>query len=235
MTITTTQQQYPLILPSIGGGRKEVVLSPSALTFAWEGCKACWWHAYVAKDRKIRSTVFPPIFGKVDSAMKAAFVGQSATLLDPSLEGRVEKGRSVQSSPFSVEDYEGLSIAIQGRTDLLVRFADGTVGVPDAKTASVREEYLERYQRQLMAYALCLSAPAEGEREQVSMLGLIVYEPERFRVRGRTAALTGRLEWIELPIDWAGFSAFMAEVADVAIRDEAPESDPGCKVCRTLG
>jgi hypothetical protein len=213
-----------------------VTLSPSSLTFDWAECRCCWWHLYVAKDRKKLRQPLPKIFTLIDSAVKMCFSGQPASLMIPGADGRIESGRAVRSAGFVPTGCKS-TIRFNGRTDFVAAFVDGTYGVPDAKTAEVKDEHVEFYSRQLHAYAYCLAHPDPAknaaEPVEVSRLGLYVFQPGSFWVDPESgqAALRGNSCWQEIALDMDAFMAFMSEVGQVVDSPVAPSANPACVFC----
>jgi hypothetical protein len=212
-----------------------VSLSPSALTFDWAECRACWWHLYVAGDEKKGFRPLPKIFNNIDGAMKACFEGQSASAMIPGTSGRIQGGQSLRSGYFA-PDGCNTPIRFNGRTDFIVELDDGTLCVPDAKTAEVKEEHVGFYSTQLHAYAYCLEHPDPDKKrvpEKVSRLGLYIFQPGSFWVDPATgrAALGGESKWLEVPLDMAAFMMFMAEVGRVVDSPVEPVGKPDCQTC----
>ncbi len=231
MTILTEEG----VSTGTGEPTRFVSLSPSALTFDWAECKACWWHLYVARDEKKAFRPLPKIFNNIDSAMKGCFDGQPASAMIPGASGTIGAGRSLRSAYF-VPDGCTTPIRFNGRTDFVVELADGTLCVPDAKTAEVKDEHVAFYSVQLHAYAHCLAHPDPDRKvgpAKVSRLGLYVFEPGGFMVDPTSgqAALTGKSQWLEVPIDMGAFMSFVAEVGHVVDSPSEPPSTPGCKTC----
>ena len=227
------------------GDVRIVKLSPSSLSFDWDGCKACWWHFHAAptKEKKVFQP-FPKIFTIIDSAVKECFVGQVASTMmpvdDTSVDGRISGGVTLRSEPFVPKGCV-TAIELGGRTDFIVTFDDGTYGVPDAKTSEVKPEHVEFYGRQLNAYAWCLVNPnlnrhVKGAPEcpvEVSRLGLYYFTPGSFWVGdNRRAQLLGESCWTEVPVDLAGFETFMSQVGQVVDMPVAPPGNPDCQLCQ---
>jgi hypothetical protein len=115
------------------------------------------------------------------------------------------------------------------KLDCLVKFDDGTFGVIDFKTSNVsRSSHL--YGRQLHAYATAIESPASGSELVpgiVSDLGLVIYEPSAFSALSPTgAALTGALQYVNIPRDQDRFVSFLGDVVDLLALDDPPPPPP---------
>lgn len=207
-----------------------VTLPPSSTSFDLQGCKACWWATYVAKEKKPH-LVLPKVFNAIDGGMKAALEGRPASVVAPGLEGTIEAGRSVRSR-YVVPKGCKKAIRFNGRTDVLIRTASGVV-IPDNKTSEVKDAHRDLYGRQLGCYAYCFERPDKGEPTHVTGLGLFVFEPEGFAITGVTGVFLGRLAWQEIPWDPEEFSGFLSELGALVDLDEAPEGAAGCERCAT--
>lgn len=228
-----------------------ITLSPSALTFDWQGCRVCWWHRFVGREKLPQQRPLPKIFNSIDAAMRRCFEGQPAKSMVPDAQGTILPGETLVSEAFVPEGCT-TPIRFRGRTDFLVALADGTWCVPDAKTAEVKEEHVPFYSPQLHAYTWSLLHPAPrtgagGGSEgvvtplprPVTRLGLYVFQPGGFGVNPETgeALLSGIARWMEIPLDMSAFMKLMSEVgafidsADLAAVQTA-ESCLGCQARR---
>lgn len=148
--------------------------------------------------------------------------------------GRVLRGDNwVQSKPIPVPGHES-TCYVRGKYDTLFELDDGTYGVIDFKTSRISPGHLDKYSRQLHAYACALENPAPGEYGlgPISTLGLLVYEPTRFAHEiDQDAVLSGELEWVEMARDDDMFMGFLADVLDVLELQEAPPRGESCVYC----
>ena len=157
--------------------------------------------------------------------MKEALAKRHTCEIAPSLPaGVLEYGdRWVQSQRIAVPGSPSTCF-IRGRLDGVIRFADGSYGVVDFKTAPTKDEHILLYARQLHAYAWALENPAAGalSLKPISKLGLLVFEPNNFARRNGTCMLSGGLKWVEIPRHDAAFLQFLGEVLQVLEQPEAP-------------
>jgi hypothetical protein len=158
-------------------------ISPSALTFDWDGCKHCFY--LKVKYHLSISGIFPGIFTKMGNLTSMFYQGKPTNEISPTLpEGTVFlREKWVKSKPISFPGTDS-RIFIKGRFDAVMAFADGTYGIIDYKTSDASDEDSSFYSRQLSAYAYALENP-EGEAlslKPISRLGLFILTPERFEV-----------------------------------------------------
>jgi hypothetical protein len=207
-------------------------LSPTDLTFLWDECPRCFYNKVVLKQPRPRSP-FPSVFGLIDRAMKDCYLGQrTEDLVLGAPPGVIEGGdRWVKSLPLFVPGSES-SCLIRGRLDALVRCDDDTAAIIDFKTAPPNDDHLEKYRRQLHAYALALEQPSVGPTTPVSGLGLLSFSPERFETTGEEGALWGGLTWTALPLDRTGFLVFLGQVLALLDQPGPPPANLGCPWCQ---
>ena len=210
-------------------------LSPSDFAFLWEECKRCFCLKIAAGLRRPPGP-FPRIFGTIDNAMKNCFMKRRTEEIVASMPpGLVAFGEEwVESTPIAVPGRESTCF-IRGKFDTVLQFDDGTYGVIDFKTTRSSPKHLAKYSRQLHAYAWALENPAPDKFTvaPVSKFGLLVYEPGRFSHElDADAALTGRLEWIEIPRDDKEFLKYLAEVVEILELPEAPPPRRSCAWCK---
>jgi len=218
-----------------GAGAATWALSPTDLTFLGDECPRCFYNKVVLKQPRPRAP-FPRVFGLIDRAMKDFFLGQRTEGLVPGMAPGVIGGgdRWVKSAPIVPPGCTS-GCCIRGRVDVLVDYDDGTTGVVDFKTSELGPAAIEKYMRQLHAYAIALEHPASGPARAVSALGLLCFEPDAFEAGGVRAALHGGLEWIEVDRDDKAFLGFLSQV--VSVRDAveapapAPAPAPNCPWC----
>jgi PD-(D/E)XK nuclease superfamily len=176
---------------------------------------------------------FPKVFGTIDRAMKAFYMGQRseavATDMPPGVIGQAD--RWVKSAGLTIPGSSVVS-EIRGSLDALVLCDDGSVGVVDFKTAEPNADHVATYSRQLHAYALALEQPFSSPAATVSALGLLCFLPDSFGGDAETAALTGQVEWFGIERDDPSFFRFLIEVASVLDADEPPPASTTCSWCR---
>lgn len=214
----------------------EYKLSPSDLTFLYEGCKRC----FVLKVKhgiSQPSIPIPGVFSTIASLQKTYYSGKRTEEFCQGLPpGIVKFGeKKVRSITISFDGLESTCVII-GRFDVVVEFDDGSYGVLDFKTGDPNDEKTEIYSRQLHAYALALENPAEGalELRPVSRLGLLYFTPDacEYKAAGRQI-LSGQITWVEIQKDEEKFLDFLKEV--VLLLDGAlPEPAENCEWCRYL-
>jgi hypothetical protein len=210
-------------------------LSPSDLTFLWDECPRCFYLKVVHKFGRPYSP-FPSIFGKIDKLMKDYYEGKSTTALAPSLPpGKVLFGEKwVQSAPLTLPGHAS-SVFIRGKFDTVVEFDDGSYGVIDFKTSTPSPHHVEFYGRQLHAYAHCLEHPAPGKLglAPVSLLGLLIVEPALMTDGpGERVNFEHEITWLPVPLDTAGFMAFLDQVLTVLESPEPPAPAEKCAWCQ---
>jgi hypothetical protein len=203
-------------------------LSPSDLTFLYDGCK----HCFVLKVKhgiSQPSIPLPGVFSTIASLQKDHYSGRRTEEFCPQLPpGIVTYGeQKVQSIPIKFDDLESTCF-IAGRFDVVAELDDGSFAVMDFKTANPSEDKVEMYSRQLHAYAFALENPAQGalKLHPISRMGLLFYIPDRCEYTGNDRqVLAGQMSWHEVKRDDAAFHRFLHEV--VALLDgPLPEADP---------
>jgi hypothetical protein len=210
-------------------------LSPTDLTFLWDDCPRCFYNKIVLKQPRPRGP-FPVVFNQIDRAMKDCYLGERADALVPGMPpgvfvGRDQWVRSAAIVPMGANS----ACLIRGRVDVLVDCDDGTTAVIDMKTAEPGAANVEKYSRQLHAYALALENPASGPATTVSELGLLSFVPASFVGTDEKAALCGDLRWLEVERDDEAFLCFLTEVVSVLEQPEPPPASPECCWCAWHG
>ena len=156
-------------------------LSPSDLTFLWDGCKHCFY--LKVKHNIVYRGGFPSIFGKMANLTSDFYQDKPTSEISPNLPtGRMKfKEKYVKSRPIAVPGLSAQAF-IRGRFDAVIEFEDGSYGVVDYKTSEAKDEHAAFYSRQLSAYAYALEHPAPKalKLSPISRLGLYVITPERY-------------------------------------------------------
>ncbi|MBN2149572.1 MAG: PD-(D/E)XK nuclease family protein [Anaerolineales bacterium] len=206
------------------------LLSPSDLTFLWEGCKRCF---YLKVKHKIQyAGAFPGIFSKMANLTSQFYAGKPSEEISPTLPPGylMYKENWVRSAPIAIPG-SAAECVIRGRFDAVIAFTDGTYGVVDYKTSESTNEKAAFYSRQLSAYAYALENPAPKALHlaPVTRLGLFVITPARFeRSPAGEMVFANTTTWVEIPRHDAAFLSLLAEVVAVL---EAPEPPPPAETC----
>jgi hypothetical protein len=205
------------------------------LTFLWDDCPRCFWlKARHAQGRPWMP--MPSVFNKYHTVLQNYFIGRSPSEMTDALPG----GRCLSVESWVKSEPLRLHAApadcyILGRIDHLVRFDDGGWGVIDYKTTIHSEVNVEKYARQLHAYAWALERAAPGalQRTPVTRLGLFCLEPQAMLDfdPGAQATVALRPKWIEVERDDTAFERFLAEAVQRATRPDPPAADDDCSVC----
>ncbi|MDP3920742.1 MAG: PD-(D/E)XK nuclease family protein [Candidatus Omnitrophota bacterium] len=210
-------------------------LSPSELTYLYEGCKFCFW-LKVRHGISQPSMPMPGIFSTIAGLQKDFYGGKLTEEFCKELpRGVVHLGEEwVQSRPIPFPGTKD-ECFIKGRFDVVVKFDDGSFGVIDFKTSRPTDSKAAMYGRQLQAYAYALENAAEGSHSlsPITKLGLLFFTPEGFEQLDLTnQAFKGKLSWVEIKRDDEQFLQFLREVLKVASAEKAPEPAPDCNWCR---
>jgi hypothetical protein len=208
-------------------------ISPSSLTFDWDGCKRCF---YIKQKYNLYvSGPFPGIFTRMGNLTSTFYQGKPSSEISPTLpEGMVflrEKWVKSQPIAFSGTDSQ---MMLKGRFDAVLAFADGSYGVIDYKTSDASEEESSFYSRQLSAYAYALENPAEGALSltPITRLGLFILTPEKFeRLPDGPVAFITRTKWMDIPRDDAAFLSLLRDVVTLLDQPEPPSPDEDCGLC----
>ena len=209
----------------------DFILSPSDFAFTYDGCKRCFYYKVVQKVKT--PIVLPGIFKTIDQLTIDFFEGKDVREIDKSLPpGRVIFGdRKVRSKPLRPDDGKSNhTCTINGKTDTIVEFEDGTYGIVDFKTSAINDKKARLYSRQLHAYAIALENAADGFTKlgPVSKLGLFVMEPyELQELNDSEYGLMTKAEWIEIPRDDEKFKQFLLEVVTLLGKSEPPKKAKG--------
>ncbi|MFC1984294.1 PD-(D/E)XK nuclease family protein [Chloroflexota bacterium] len=213
-------------------------LSPSDLTFAYEGCKRCFYQKVVNGIAQ-PSMPLPSIFSKIASLLKNHYDGKPTSELHVDLPpGIVSHGEKwVGSQVIKLPNHES-TCYINGRFDVVVSFDDGTYEVIDYKTSKPSKDSARMYSRQLHAYAYALEHPASGKLalSPVTKLGLLYFYPDNVTQDSVDRLNYGaEIVWVEVEKDEQGFLGFIDEVMGVLELPEAPEYSPKCQWCSYIG
>ena len=210
-------------------------LSPSDLTYLYDGCKFCFW-LKVKHGIPQPSMPMPGIFSAIAGRQKDFYSDKRTEEFCKELPpGVVHLGEKwVQSIPIAGKGIDARCY-IKGRFDAVVKFDDGSYGVIDFKTASPSDEKAEMYGRQLQAYTFALENPDEGQLKltPITKLGLLFFEPSGYSQIDISAhSFNGRVVWIEVKRDDEKFSKFIQEALKLLAEESPPSPDSDCGWCR---
>lgn len=209
-------------------------LSPSDLTYLYDGCK----HCFVLKVKHgipQPSIGLPAVFSTIANLQKDYYSGKRTEEFCPALPpGIVQYGEKwVCSEKIPIEGTNSACF-IKGRFDIVVEHDDASYAVLDFKTAEPTDEKSELYGRQLHAYALALEKPAPGELKlaPVSRLGLLYFSPTRCEHTAiGSQRIEGSMEWVEVQRDDNSFLNFLTGVVNI-LDGPLPEPEPAhCDWC----
>ena len=146
-------------------GERRANISPSDLTFSWDGCHRCLWLYY---NHQIKAPMFMPTVAELADMQETYFKGCTTADMHPDMpEGTVHSHAGwVQSIPIQVDGKDS-HLAIRGKYDLLIEFPDGTYGIVDCKMQARTSDKSAFYSPQLEAYAYALENPAKGEPKRL--------------------------------------------------------------------
>lgn len=210
-------------------------LSPSDFAFLWEECKRCFYHKYVDGFKRPFGG-FPAIFGTIDSEMRREYLGERTEKMSPELPpGTMTHGEKwVESGLIHVGDHAA-TVSIRGKLDAVVTFDDGTYGVIDFKTSSVKPYSIRLYSRQLRSYTYALENPAPKKLalSPITRMGLLAYTPYTFKAdEPGHATLAGAMSWHEIKRNDSSFMGFLDEILTVLELPEAPPAGEKCAWCK---
>ena len=209
-------------------------LSPSDLTFLYEGCKRCFYLKTI--NGIIQPSIpLPSIFSRIASLLKNHYHGKHTSELHVALPpGFVSYGEQYVKSTTIQSPNHNATCYINGRFDIVLSFDDGSYGVIDFKTSNPSKDSANMYSRQLHAYAYALEHPAPGKLSlsPVTKLGLLYFYPDNISQTSIDRLNYGaEVVWIEIEKDEQGFLEFIGEVLDILESPKAPEPCPTCKWC----
>ena len=212
-------------------------LSPSDFGFLYDECKRCFYLKVKHGFLRPRS-IMPSIFIKIDGIMKDHFEGKSPKDITDALpEGKIEFGSKwIQSRPFA-DKKTGNKCYIKGVTDTVLGFNDNSFGVIDFKTSHVKDENVEKYSRQLHAYALALENAADGKPSlsPITRIGLFVVQPNQFLKNENNEYLFKNIvKWQEIKRDDIKFFKFLKEVVGLLSKDQLPDPGHNCSHCKFI-
>jgi len=207
-------------------------ISPSDLTFSWNGCHRCLWLNY---NHGVKAPSFMPLVGELSAMQENHFNGAISSQLHPEIkEGRVlDRGGWVKSVPIP---YNGKAspYAIRGKYDLLMEFQDGTFGIIDCKFQGKDNDKSDFYAPQLEAYAYALENPVSGEPRKVSVIGLLVWSPKKPIGDPHSGFSLGlNSSWFPITRNPDGLQERLQDFIEV-ISGPTPVRDTGCETCKFI-
>lgn len=212
-------------------------LSPSDFAFLWEECRRCFYLKVARGLTRPRMPV-PKIFTIIDLQMKREYTGSRTERISEGMPpgGVAFDERWVESIPIAISG-RASTCYIKGKFDTVLKLDNGTYAVVDFKTSQTKPEHVSLYGRQLHAYAYALEHPAPKNfgLAPVSVLGLVVFEPQSYTHHDGTANLSGLVSWIEVPRNDEEFMAFLSQILSVLEAPEPPNPHPYCKWCMYRG
>jgi len=213
-------------------------LSPSDLTFLYNGCKRCYYQKIVNNVAQ-PSIPLPSIFSKIAGLLKDHYDGKHTSEIHVALPpGIVSLGEKfVKSEAIQLPNHND-TCYISGKFDIVLSFDDGSYGVIDFKTSNPKSESSNMYSRQLHAYAYALEHPAPGKLalSPVTKLGLLYFYPDNINQQSIDRLNYGaEIVWVEVEKDEEAFLSFIDEVLNVLELPEAPEHSPNCQWCNYIG
>lgn len=208
-----------------------IKLTPTMLTFQWQKCPQCV-RAIALENWKQPYEPFPSIFGKIDKLMRGLYAGAATSCLHESLPpGTIDtKERSLKSTEFNLTGCQSIiPFYFSGKTDGILLFNDGTIGILDFKTSEPKPESIDLYRRQLHSYAWMLEHPLKGSAQKVRKLGLLFGTPESAFAHPEMDSIGFRRTWVEIERNDEWFRGFLSEVMDVFT--VPPIAAAGCDRC----
>ncbi len=207
-------------------------ISPSDLTFAWDGCHRCLWLYYA---HQVKPQVFMPLVGDIANMQEIACLNKSSSELHQDMPAgkAIEHGGWVQSEPIKVDGIT-TPFSIRGKYDLLMQMVDGSYGIIDCKFQAKDSDKSGFYSAQLEAYAFALENPAKGEAKKISTLGLLVWSP--VKIRGVSSANFGmelKCSWYPISRDPKALENRLNEFIKT-VTGAAPESEESCDQCKYI-
>jgi hypothetical protein len=209
-------------------------LSPSDLTFLYEGCKRCFYHKIINEISQ-PSIPLPAIFSKIAGLLKNHYNLKRTEELHSDLPpGTVKLGeRYVESQNIRFPNTHNTCF-IRGRFDIVIEFDDKTYGVIDFKTGNPESEFSSIYSRQLHAYAYALENPAHGalSLSPVSVLGLLYFYPTEIGQSNiEWLSYNAKIYLLKVKKDYKEFLTFMKEILSLLESPEIPNPAQDCLWC----
>jgi hypothetical protein len=212
-------------------------LSPSDLTFLYDGCKRCF--VLKVKNGIAQPSIpIPGVFTTIAALQKECYSGKRTESVSDTLPpGTMSYGeKRVRSGTIQVPGSTS-TCSINGRFDIVAELDDGSYAVMDFKTGNPADEKTTMYARQLHAYAIALENPAEGALHlaPVTTLGLLYFIPDSCQhIASTRQILEGQINWVEVDRDDESFMTFLHEVIGLLEGPLPPPQPKNCEWCRYL-
>ena len=207
-------------------------ISPSDLTFSWNGCHRCLWLNY---NHGVKAPSFFPLVGELSAMQEKHFNGAKSKDLHPEIKpGKVlDRGGWVKSMPITYNSNPS-PYAIRGKYDLLMEFEDGTYGVVDCKFQGKNNDKSDFYSPQLEAYAYALENPEKGKAFPVSTMGLLVWKLNGITETTDGSHGFGIIErYVPVMRNQGEFNTLISDLIGV-IEGEFPDAGKDCDTCNYL-
>ena len=221
---------------------KEYSIAPSDFAFLYDESKWAFYLKYVGGIKR-PPLILPKIFNVIDSSIKECYEGQDFSQVCKDLPQGIMKtsDKWVKSIPITNPDYD-VSVSIIGKIDAYFELPDGTNSIIDFKTSEVKEDFAQKYNRQLHAYCYGVTKPANSnclKLENLTNPGLIVFEPSKFMIdyNGR-AGIRGKVVWQSFDLDIDSFRSFISNEVIPLLAGPEPkpeDSDPYWKYLQQFG
>ena len=171
-----------------------------------------------------------PLVGDLADLQEKYYIGKPSSVISPDLpEGTIARhGGWVASKKLSYAGEE-TDYIISGKYDLVIEFADGTIGIIDCKFSAKDTNKSEFYRPQLEAYAHAMENPAEGDAEKVSVLGLMVWSLPT-SLTGVEPGVNVNTSWQPVDRDPAKFESTINKLFKVILGDKPAVVDT-CTQC----
>lgn len=207
-----------------------IVISPSQLAFAYDGCPRCLWLGF-RKVTPARGDYEQ--FNLLDRIQAAAFPA-GAPLHHLGIPGKVK----IRAPWVKSRDYgKGTSHCVQviGKPDIVADLDGGGVGIVDNKTAMAKPELVAKYRRQLSGYALSMMEPEQFEPADVRSGHLLAWwgETGTYVPESDPPAIMVPYYGTALPVDFDldEVRACIDRIAATATLLHIPDALDGCKAC----
>jgi Topoisomerase DNA binding C4 zinc finger/PD-(D/E)XK nuclease superfamily len=193
-------------------------LTPSDLTFLYEGCK----HCFVMKVKygiAQPSIPIPGVFSVIASLQKDYYSNRRLEEICPGFPpGTIKYGEKwVKSENLRLSGSQS-TCYISGRFDIVAELDDRSYAILDFKTGSPSTEKSAMYSRQLHSYIVALENPAQDALKltPISKLGLIYFTPDRYEnVDMSRQSLEGQIECVDIKRDDNEFLSFLSKVVNL--------------------
>ena len=202
-------------------------LSPSDFRYLWEDCKHCFY-LKVKKGINQPSIGIPGVFMKMNALLQKDIEGVNLKDINANLPSGVIETKEgyLKSKPIPPANNSFIS----GRFDIISKLDDGTYAIVDFKISDPTEEKVQKFTHQLHAYKFALENPQEGEKKNVSKMGLVIVAPEQIGFKNGFVYFKSTPQWFEIKEDMDGFLNFIENV-NAVLNSEPPQPTPECKWC----